>query len=445
MSIVGEGEESHNKLKPPPIPEGQVSGLAFREMLKSRSILSGLEVFHNHLGDVFQIKLPGFKPIFLAGSEASRFILVTHRDEMIWRVEPDPVVDLLGRGLLVEDGESHDRLRAVMTPAFHRRMLERYVGDMVYFTDSISDSWVHAGTYDLLVEMRKIALLVLVSTLFQVDMSSDLERMWPPILKTLNYISPGLWMLWRNIPRRNFRRSLQEMDDFLYGIIQNKKRVGIDSSDMLGMLLNVQDLDDKLIRDQMLTMLIAGHDTSTAMLAWAFYLLGIHGEIMQQVHDEIDIVLGDEIPTYENINKLDLLTKVIKETLRLYPPIHAGNRIVKSDLDFQGNSINAGSRVIYSIYLTHRNSNYWSDPLRFDPERFTLDKERERPAYSYLPFGGGPRNCIGAGFSQIEGKVILARLFQKYEFRLLKKHVISHMGATLEPRPGVLVKVFSRK
>lgn len=444
MAITDPKATSENSFIHPPRPEGRLGGMALKNILKTRSILSALELFHNHLGDIFQIDLPGFKPVIFSGPEANRFVLVTQREELLWRVEPDPVVELLGRGLLVEDGTSHDQLRSLINPAMHRRMLDQYLDDMILYTDQISDSWKRAGSYDMLVEMRKIALLVLVSTMFSVDMTSDLDRMWSPILKILKYISPGLWMVWRGVPRLNYRKSFETMDDYLYRIIQKRRIDNTAIDDLLGGLMDTHQRDNELVRDQMLTMLIAGHDTSTAMLAWALYLLGTHPDIMQLVSEEVDRVLGDHPPSLKNIAELDLLNRVIKETLRLYPPIHAGNRIVKTDIKYKNIYIPSGSRLIYSIYLTHRQPEYWPNPGQFDPDRFTLEKERARPAYSYIPFGGGPRNCIGAGFAQIEGKVILARLLQKYNFHLVDDRVHPLMGATLEPNPGVFMQVRRR-
>jgi cytochrome P450 len=186
-------------------------------------------------------------------------------------------------------------------------------------------------------------------------------------------------------------------------------------------------------------MLIAGHDTSTALLAWSLYLLGRHPEVLQHAQDEVDRIIGWQPPNLDGVNQLKYLDGVIKEVLRLYPPIHIGNRRAAKELEFQGYRIPAGQRVVYSIYLTHRMPEYWPDPQRFDPMRFEAEPSRLRPHYAYLPFGGGPRNCIGFAFAQVEVKIVLARLLQKYCFELASDGVHAHMGATLEPRPGVMM------
>jgi cytochrome P450 len=283
-----------------------------------------------------------------------------------------------------------------------------------------------------------------METLFGVDFSPDLKRLFPAILRTLRYISPGLWAVWPGIPRLSYRRALRLVDDYLFQIIAARREAENDGDDLLGLLISSPDMSDDLIRDQILTLLIAGHDTSTALLAWALYLLGSYPDVMQSVRAEVDAVLGDEVPTLERVAELTCLEQVINETMRLYPPIHIGNRIAATDLHFKGYHIPAGTRVVYSIYLTHRHKDYWANPDQFNPNRFNAQDNRQRPPYAYLPFGGGPRNCIGAAFAQVEAKVVLSRLIQRFDFSLTEARVRPHMGATLEPRPGVMMRVRPR-
>jgi cytochrome P450 len=203
------------------------------------------------------------------------------------------------------------------------------------------------------------------------------------------------------------------------------------------------DLSDETIRDQLLTLFIAGHDTSTALLTWSLYLLGSHPDVLARACAEVEAVTHGEPPRAEHLPELVYLGQVIDETLRLYPPIHTGNRVARKDLEFGSYRIPAGTRLIYSIYATHHDERNWPDPERFDPERFGAGV-KIRP-YSYLPFGGGPRNCIGAGFAGTEAKVILARLIQSFDIRLVDTRVRQHMGATLEPSPGVKLRMIRRE
>jgi cytochrome P450 len=235
------------------------------------------------------------------------------------------------------------------------------------------------------------------------------------------------------------------MDDYLFRLIRARRNAPNRGDDLLSLLVATPGLSDDLIRDQLLTMLIAGHDTSTALLAWTLYLLGRYPQVLARLQAEIDPVLGDRAPGYQELKQLPYLEQVIKESLRLYPPIHLGQRMAAADFTFQDYHIPAGTRVIYSIYLTHRDQNYWPEPARFDPERFSLEKNHRQAPHTYIPFGGGARNCIGAGFGLVEAKVVLARLIQQFELTLIEDRVRPHLGATLEPRPRVMMRTRYRR
>jgi len=357
-------------------------------------------------------------------------VLVTERDKLLWR-NHDPVTDLLRRGVLVTDGEEHDRYRKLMEPSLHPSQLDGYAQMMIEQTERVAELWQDGQTIDLLVESRKIALLIIMQALFTVDVWNDLSRIWKPILKAIEYISPRAWILWRKIPRPGYRKPLKVLDEYLYGIIEERRKTN-DKHDLLQHLIDA-GLDDDTIRDQMLTMLIAGHDTSTALLAWVFALLGQNPEIHQQL-----------ISALKHDNRPPLLNQVIKEALRLYPPIHIGNRMVAEDMDFEGGTVTAGARMFYSIYLTQRDPAIWENAEEFCPARF--ERGRKTPPFSYIPFGGGPRACIGAAFGQAEARLVLAYLLKHFEFTPLNAEKIHpHMGATLEPRPGVMMRVTRRE
>jgi len=363
---------------------------ALRALLEERSPLGPLKVMAAHVGRFFQIPLPGFRPFVIFGPDAVRKILVTEREKVLWR-NTDPVTDLLGRGMLVVDGDEHDRYRALMEPPLHPSQLSGYTTLMESQTDRVTALWRDGQTVDMLVEARKIALLIIMQSLFSVDAWNDLPRIWRPILKAIEYISPGAWILWRNIPRPGFRKPLHELDNYLFGIIKERRKKKERRRDLLQHLIEA-GLSDKLIRDQMLTMLIAGHDTSTALLAWVFVLLGQNPDIHARLVQEVD-----------TLEKSALLDQVIKESLRLYPPIHIGNRMVAKELDFDGGNIPGGNRMFYSIFLTHRDPAVWETPDQFCPERFS--RGRAAGPMSYIPFGGGPRSCIGAAFSMVEARL----------------------------------------
>jgi cytochrome P450 len=426
-------------MTPKPITP-ELGRAAMRALFKEGSPLGPLKVMAQHIGRFFQIPLPGFRPYLVFGPEANRKVLVTERDKVHWR-NTDPVTDLLRQGVLIVDGDEHDRYRELMEPPLHPSRLAGYAPMMLAQTDRVSSQWQDGAVVDMLVEARKIALLIIMDTLFSRDVWDDLPRIWNPVLKAIAYISPGAWIIWRKIPRPGFKQPLQELDAYLYEIITTRRQQNATASqttsvehprqtDLLQHLIDA-GLSDDVIRDQMLTMLIAGHDTSTALLAWTFALLGQHPAVYQRVQAEVD-----------TLERSPLLDQVIKESLRLYPPIHIGNRRIAEAMHFNEGTVPEGERMFYSIYLTHRDPAIWENAEDFCPERFAHG--RKTPPFAYVPFGGGPRACIGGAFGQAEARLVMARLLQTYAFEFTGHKIHAHMGATLEPRPGVLMKVKRR-
>jgi len=402
---------------------------ALNAFMKERSPLGPLKVMAKQIGRFFQIPIPGFRPFVVFGPEANRKVLVTERAKVLWR-NSDPVTDLMRRGVLVVDGTEHDHYRSLMEPSLHPSQLPSYTQMMIEQTDRVSCLWKEGDVVDLLVEGRKIALLIIMQALFGEDIWNDLPRIWTPILKAIKFISPGPWIFWRTMPRFGFKKDLKILDEYLLGIIEERRERKEKTKDLLQHLIDA-GLSDEVIRDQMLTMLIAGHDTSTALLAWTFALIGQHPKLQARLVEEVD-----------TLERSPLLDQVIKESLRLYPPIHIGNRRVVENLEFQEGTVPAGERMFYSIYLTHRDANIWENAEDFCPERFAHG--RKTPPFSYIPFGGGPRACIGAAFGQAEARIVLARLLQTHRFEFTKHKIYAHMGATLEPRPGVRMKITER-
>ena len=364
----------HEATCPLPIADGQAGLKVLKGLARDRSLLTALTLMNRYVGTAFQITLPRFRPAVFIGPDSNRQILVTERQNFSWRNDSDPVVGLLRRGILVVDGAEHDEIRSLMDPPLQRRHVLPHIEPFWRYTDAVTANWQDGETRDMLVEMRRVALLILMGTLFKIDFAPDLDRLWQPILKILNYISPGLWIFWAGIPRPQYRSAIATMNAYLYDIIRQRRAelaqpgVEPDPGDLLGQLI-AAGMDDDLVRDQLLTMLIAGHDTSTALLSWVLYLLGAYPEAMAQVRAEVDAVLtsATEPPTVDQINRLHYTDLVIKEALRMYPPIHVGNRRAVTDLKVQGYDVPAGTRVMYSIYLAHRDKNYWQDPEQFCP------------------------------------------------------------------------------
>ncbi len=429
-------------------------GLAvLRAMGRDRSLLAGLAAMRKHLGNAFQIILPGFKPIVLVGPENNRHILHTHRQDFLWRTESDPVSRLLRNGLLVADGELHDCLRNVMEPTLLRGPVHGHIPAFWSCTASITESWTEDGVVDMLVEMRKAALLILMETVFAVDFRPEMERLWLPVIRSVEYIAPGAWLLWPGMPRPGYKKDIAALDEYLFRIIRERRvsyaETGELGDDLLSVLVGHQEngegMDDDLIRDQLMTMVVAGHDTSTALLAWALYLLGCHPDALSQAQAEARSVLTNDPPTPEQLRELTYLDTVLKETLRLYPPLPVGNRRAAHDTEVGGYPVPQDNRVMFPIYLTHRDPALWDDPESFCPARFDRSQGASAPpAFAYIPFGGGSRNCVGATFAQVEAKAVLGKVLRDFDLELLPGKVHPHMATTLEPRPGVKMRVRKR-
>lgn len=447
-----------NESCPLPVAEAETGLTVLKGLARERSLLTALEIMRAEVGPAFQITLPGFQPAVMVGPESNRQILVSRREHLRSRGPSDPVTKLLRHGVLVEDGEQHDYLRAQMEPVLQKTPIVRHIPAMQAYTDRVMAAWADRSVVDMLVEMRRLALLIFMGTLVDEEFEPDMERLWRPILRAIKYISPGLWIIWPDMPRFGYRKALAQLDDYLFGIIrERRKRIAAEqgaaggsspdepeaASDLLSRLIRSTDLDDDLIRDQILTMLIAGHDTSTALLAWTLHLLSQNDEVMAEARAEVDRIVGTADVTIAHVDHLDYLDMVIKETLRLYPPIHVGNRFVVDDTTISGYELKAGTRLMASIYLSHRDERYWDAPQEFQPERFGPDGKRV-PPFTYIPFGGGPRVCIGATFAQVEAKVVLARILQQFTLQSDGRKVHPNMGATLEPHPGVFLRVQRR-
>lgn len=404
----------------------------------ARALPQALEVLRAELGDVFVIKLGKFERVVIAHPEGLREALVEKREAFAWRVGDEPIVRLLRRGLLVQDGREHLELRKILEPSNRRRHFLPKLSELYPLILPLFDGWRDGEVYDMLVEMRKVALIAFEWVYFSHDVRSELPQIWKPILSVIKYIGPGLWLLWgASAPPA----AVRVIDAHLYTLIQMRKRETTSPEDMLTHLVRELSEDD-LIRDQMLTMLIAGHDTSTASLAWALHLLSIYPEWQERLHEEVKGAFGSSLPNPLKVTELPFLDAFVKETLRLYPPIHAGNRLVRFPVEIMGYSLRPSQKVLLSYYLVQRHPDFWGEAETFRPERW-LEPEGKQNTFAYVPFSGGPRMCIGAPFAQVELRMILAYLIQTFRF-LPTSPVQMHMGATLEPYPAVKLKVYRR-
>jgi len=328
---------------------------------------------------------------------------------------------------------------------------------MVSCTEATLARW--RGTtepFDIAAEMMALTLNIVSRTMFSTDVSGDVEavRRLMNIVVALKPSTADLLGFPEWFPRRQpkgYERAITEFEALVSRFLAERRAAGIERGDLLSMLLSARDpetgqaMSDKQLRDEILTIFLAGHETTANALTWTWYLLSQHPDAEARLHDELDRVLGGRMPSAGDIAELKWTRMVIEETMRLYPPAHTIARTAIAEDWIGGIRLPPGALITISIYVTHHNPNLWPEPERFDPERFAPAAVAQRHRFAYLPFGGGPRICIGNGFAMTEAQVVLAAIAQRYRVRLAPGHVVQPIGLiTLRPKTGIWVTLEPR-
>ncbi|GIW13236.1 MAG: putative cytochrome P450 [Tepidiforma sp.] len=392
-------------------------------------LYEALEIARDGLGPVFELGFGRFRPVVIGSSEGLREALVLQREALSWRPEGDPVVRLFRRSILVTDGPEHDEARAVMSGAFEARALREAAPEMLAIADDELDRWPEQGKVEAVAAMRRIAWRSFERVFFGYDLRGpELEATLPGLLAALRYIGPGAWVL-RGAAGRP-PREVRLLERHIRKVIAQPQTGGT----MLEALREA--FGTERVRDHALTMLIAGHDTSTAQLSWALHLLVRSREWLARATREARAVPAAALAG-ATADDLPVVEAVLREALRLWPPIHAGARRTVREFQVDGYVVPPGQRVMLSYLLVQRDGTRWREPLVFDPGRWLEGRGAPGP-FTWVPFGGGPRNCIGAGFAQLEGRLVLARVLQRFDLAVTRRPLRGAMGATLEPRGGLL-------
>ncbi len=361
---------------------------------------------------------------------------------------------IFGNGLFTSDGDFWKRQRKLMQPAFHMKRIESYARTMTELAQSLGDTWKTGGERAIEQDMTDLTLKIVAQSLFSADIASDTER-----LKTIRAVfadsdafgTPNLLPSWIPTPaRQRMKKAMSELDSVIQTIIDERRRLGQDSGDLLSMLLEAQDEDngekmtDQQVRDEVMTLFIAGHETVASALTWVWYLLSQHPEVEAKVVQEIQAVIGDRLPAITD--RLPSIDMVIKETLRLYPPTSGIARETIEKVQLGGYPIKKGMLVSIGIYTMHHDARYFEQPEQFVPARFAKENEAQLQPYTYFPFGGGPRICIGNMFALTEARLVLATLLQRYHLSLIPgQEIVPLGGTTLRPRNGLRMMVVPRE
>jgi len=347
---------------------------------------------------------------------------------------------LVGNGLLTSEGEDWRRQRRLAQPAFHRSRISGYGDVMVEYAERLIAQWPVGEERDIYRDMMRLTLEIAAKTLFNADVSSDADKVGQVLSQMVKPFASQAtlkWILDNRLPtraHREFFAAAKEIDAIVYRIIGERRASGRDEGDLLSMLLTAHDEDDgsqmtdRQLRDEVMTIFLAGHETTALTLSWTWYLLAQSPAVEAKLHLELDAVLGDRSATFEDFGRLVYTEMILAEALRLYPPGWRISRRVIADHSLGGYTLPAGSLVFLSQYVTHRDARYYPDPSRFDPERWTAPAREARPPFAYYPFSGGTRRCLGEQFARMSGVLLLATLAGQWKLRLVP-------GARIETDP----------
>lgn len=374
---------------------------------------------------------------------------------------------LLGEGLITSDGEAHKRGRRIAAPAFHRQRIQRYASQIVDLSAGLRAEWRPGQTMDAAAEMMRLALQITARTLFDTEVTPEIHVINEQVnivMDLYNYLvaMPRAEVLLDSpLPgMRRFRKAKARLDQVVDGMIRARSEEsghagGLEErGDLLSMLLAARDdqaegdgltLTADQLRDQVLTLFLAGYETVANALAWTWLLLGQNPESEKRLHAELDAVLGGRLPTLEDMPRLEYTAMVLAESMRLYPPAWAMGREVLEDVSIGPYHLRKGTMVFFSQYIVQRDPRWFPEPTQFCPERFTPEAKAERPRFAYFPFGGGGRQCIGESFALMEATLALATIAQRWRLELAAGQRIEvQPKITLRPKYGVKVVAVAR-
>jgi cytochrome P450 len=409
-----------------------------------KSPLSFLSKMAREYGDLVYFKVARQHMYLVNHPDYVREVLVNNQSNFIKSRALQRAKVLLGEGLLTSEGQQHLRQRRLVQPAFHRERLAGYAAAMSAGAVRWRDRWQAGTTLDISTEMPHLTLSIVAKALFSADVESEASEIGEAMTTVLEMFRLLLMPFAEYLEKlplphvRRFEQARARLDATIYGLIRERRKSGVDTGDLLSMLLFAQDeesgMTDEQVRDEALTLFLAGHETTANALTWTWYLLSQHPEIERRLHDEIDAVLGDRAPEFADVPQLRYAEMILAEALRLYPPAWAIGRKAKGGFELGGVEVPAESICILCPYLVHRDPRWFPEPEKFDPERWTPEARDARPKFSYFPFGGGARVCIGERFAWMEGVIVMAAIAQKWRLRL-------QPGQHAEPLPLITLRV----
>lgn len=442
------------KATPVPISKGSFFLGHLREL--QQDWLGTLRRWQKEYGDFVPVRLGPVRAVLIFDPADAETILVdkyklVRKNFILRRTRP-----LVGNGLIISEGDFWLRQRRLVQPAFHRRRIGLYAHAMAHLAGETLDRWQDGETVDLHGEMMQLTRAIVSRCLFGADVEPGdkaIETIIDQLVNDFGKATDAPLLIPPFVPVRDIIRFLRDkarLDALILRFIERRRREGTDQGDLLHMLLSAQDEDgsrmtDRQVRDEAMTLFIAGHETTASALTWAVYLLTQHPETRARLRDEVDRVLGARPPEPEDVAQLVYTEAVLKEAMRLYPAAWLMGREVVTPFELRGYTIPKGWNLLISQWVIHRDPRWFDEPDEFRPERWLKEPTKELPACAFMPFGAGPRQCAGRHFAMMEGVIVLAMMAQRFEFhRDPSRPVTLEPLVSIRPRGGLAVTVKRR-
>ncbi len=439
----------------PPGFQRNLLWFAFRRFRPANPI-----VLFQHLvdeyGDIAHYKIGWNHIVFLNHPDYIREILVVQNDNFIKERTVRRTKMLLGEGMITAEGAQHRSQRQVAQPAFHRQRIPEYADLIVHEGIRMRDGWRDGEQRDIARDMMHLTLNVVAGTLFATDLRNEVDELADAINRIMGLynflvmLPAAEWLVHVRPPGlAAFVRARRRIDAVVYRMIEAHRKAGHNGGSLLDLMLAASPdhsaSSEQSLRDQVITIFLAGYETVANALAWTWYLLSQNPDCERRFHDEIDRELQGRPPAFEDVPRLRYTEMVLAESMRLYPPAWAMGRYARNDFRLGKFFLPAKTTVLISQFITHRDERFFPDPLRFDPERFTPEAKARRTKFTYFPFGAGFRQCIGESFAWMEGVLLLATLGQRWKLKLVPGHRVEPEPLiTLRPKYGMKMQVEPR-
>ncbi len=409
-------------------------------------------------GDIFRTEVISHSLCFTTNPDYVKYILQENNRNYIKSFGYEVLKIFLGNGLLTSEGDFWRQQRRLAQPAFHREKLEALTKQMTASAEKLVQKWKnkynYGGVITITDEMNEVTLDIVAEALFGVNVSGKLEEIRNAVSVSNHFAMDRIKRavripLWFPTPaNRQFNSESKKFDKMIYGIIDSRRNESDKHNDLLSMLMGAQDeetgerMSDLQLRDEIMTIFIAGHETTAIALSWLWFLLSQNPEAEEKLRNELKTVLNGKTPSFEDLPKLKYTKMVVEETLRLYPPAWiVGRRPLEDDV-VGGYLLPKGINVLMVSYLIHRHPDYWENPNKFEPERFSPERAASIKKYSYFPFGGGPRLCIGNNFAMMEAQLVVATILQHFHFTMAQNSVpLLEPLITLRPQGGIKMNI----